>query len=219
MKNFIMIVLTLGCGILAGYYIGSYSGTKNQDESIISGAETATSSVYNGPFGLSQGLSLNEVKQVCKVKHIESDAYEITPPKANAMFKTYLAWIDPDYGLYAIRAISEEIHANAHGTELKSRFENITESIESKYGKCKRVDKNSDRVFDEPRYFMYTLKNGSRELSAAWAKKEQSQLPDDIVSVYVEVVAKNSYSDSGYVILEYGFSNSDAVKAKADAVF
>jgi hypothetical protein len=128
-------------------------------------------------------------------------------------------WIDSEHGIHGIRAISERIRSNDHGTELKSRFENVVESIGGKYGKYKRTDKNSDRLWSEPKYFMHTLQSGSRELSAVWAKKHQSQLPDDIAGISVEVTAENSYSDAGYVILEYGFANSGAVRSKADTVF
>lgn len=216
---FIAIVIAVAFGILIGYYIGTHSYAKNQDKSIILEAESSNLPIYSGPFGLNMGLSLNEVKHICKVKHIENDAYEIIPPKTNGLFETYVVWIDPDYGVYAMRAISEDINANDHGTELKLRFESIVESIENRYGKYKRIDALKGNIFKDPSYFMYTLREGSRELSAVWAKKYQSHLPDDIAGIAIEILAKNAYSNIGYVILEYGFSNSDAVKAKADMVF
>jgi hypothetical protein len=215
-STFLLIALTLICGVSIGYYLGHQSKNKKNDNTEV---DITNLSVYDGPFGLSMGLSLDDVKQVCKIKHIENDACELIPPKNNDLFETYIVWIDPVYGLYGMRAISENIATNAHGTELKARFENIVESISNKYGKYKKTDKNSDNTFDEPRYFMHTLQDGSRELSAVWAKKHQSQLPDNILGIAIEVIPENAYSNTGYVTLEYGFSNSNMVKAKADTVF
>jgi hypothetical protein len=222
LKPFLLILAALLCGVIIGYYIGKHSKTTKPKEetTTITEAEPVNLPVYDGPFGLDMGLSLDDVKQICEIEHIDNDAYEITPPQKNDLFKTYIVWIDSEYGLHGIRAITERIHANDHGAELKSRFENIVESIESKYGKYKRTDKNSNnRLFREPQYFMYTLREGSRELSAVWAKRYQSQLPDNIAGIAIEVVAENAFPNVGYVTLEYGFSNSDAVKAKADTVF
>lgn len=220
LKFFILILSTLVCGILIGYYIGKPKTTKQSEE--INGTENRDTNapVYGGPFGLDMGLSLDDVKKVCKIEHIENDAYKVTPPKANGLFKTYIVWIDPEYGIHGIRAISENITTNDNGTELKLRFEDIVESVGNKYGKYKRTDNNSNGIFSKPQYFMYTLREGSRELSAVWAKKYQSQLPDYIFGIRVDAVADKSLLNGGsYVIMEYSFSNSDAVDAKADSVF
>lgn len=219
-NSFPLVVLSLICGMLIGYYVGSHSKIKEQsEEASVTNFQSSNLPIYNGPFGLDMGLSLDDVKQVCKVKHLENDAYEVIPPKKNDLFETYIVWIDSEYGVHGIRAISEQIITNDHGTELKSRFENIVRSIENKYGRYKKVDSNSNRIFGEAQYFMYTLREGSRELAAIWAKKHLSQLPDNIAGISVEVVPENVFSDAGYVILEYGFSNSETVKAKADSVF
>jgi hypothetical protein len=219
-NTFLLVLAALVGGLLIGYFIGTHPDITNRsDKTLVSEVESANSPVYDGPFGLRMGLSLDDVKQVCKVAHIEDDAYEITPPKTNDLFESYMVWIDLDYGVYAIRAISENIVTNDHGTELKQRFENIVESIASKYGNYERTDKHTGRGFEDPQYFMYTLRQGSRELSALWSEKHQSKLPDDIVGIAIDIVPENAYSDSGYVILEYWFSNYDAVQAKADSVF
>ena len=70
-----------------------------------------------------------------------------------------------------------------------------------------------DRVVD------YIATNDTTALQAIVLEKvlHYKQLPDDILSIYVG--AKAESSTKGYVVLEYNFSNRDAVDAKADSVF
>lgn len=219
-KSYILILLALACGVLVGYYIGKHTKTMEQSEELSeTNGKSNSLPVYDGPFGLDMGLSLDDVEQVCKIEHMESDLYEITPPETNDMFEAYYVRIDKEYGIYWMRAISDDIVTNDNGTGLKLVFENIVESLGNKYGKYERTDRNSNHLFDDPQYFMYTLGEGSRELSAVWAKKHRSQLPDDIAGIGLAALAENSFSEIGYVILEYRFSNTDAVDAKVDSVF
>lgn len=221
-------------------------------------------SVFAGPFGIDMGMSLAEVKQVCKTapKHIQDNVYERTPPKINDMFETYYIRIDPDYGVYWLKAIGKDLYTNTYGERVKSTFESLVESIRKTYGEeLYRVDKVKEgSIWGDPERFMYALQRGDRELYAMWSKFDENsgifilnslmkdpeykdrvvdyiatsdttafkalvtekalqykQLPDDIASIYIGTKAESS--TKGYVILEYSFSNEDAVKAKSDSVF
>lgn len=221
-------------------------------------------SVFAGPFGIDMGMSLAEVKQVCKTapKHIQDNVYEITPPKINDMFETYYIRIDPDYGVYWLKAIGKGLYTNTYGERVKSTFESLVESIRKTYGEeLYRVDEVKEgSIWGDPERFMYALQRGDRELYAMWSKFDENsgifilnslmkdpeykdrvvdyiatndttafktlvtekalqykQLPDDIASIYVGTKAESS--TKGYVILEYSFSNEDAVKTKSDSVF
>lgn len=61
---------------------------------------TFFSSLYAGPFGLSKGMSFEEVTEACNGKRpqrIENDdRYLIEPAKSHSTFKTYLAWISDE---------------------------------------------------------------------------------------------------------------------------
>lgn len=83
--------------------------------------------LYAGPFGLSNGMSLEEVTEACDgqmPRRVENDdRYLIMPSKSHSTFKTYLAWISDDFGLYYIRAISDDISTNKCGIYF-ARVEN-----------------------------------------------------------------------------------------------
>jgi hypothetical protein len=205
------------CTLLALTGCGGGNKTKATTQSKSVTAST-TRSVYTGPFGIDMGLNLSQVKEVCKTKHLDEDAYEITPPKKSDLFETYIVWIDSDYGIYGIRAIGKEIHTDSYGSELKETFESLVKSIEKKYGKYKKTDRSD---LDAPEIFMLTLLNGARELSAIWATKHKSNLPSDIAGIRIDAIADTFaiISNTGHVTLEYFFSNAAAVKARADSVF
>ena len=76
---------------------------------LILGLLLFSSFLYAGPFGLSNGMTLEEVTEACNgeiPKRIaQDDRYFIVPSKSHSTFTTYIAWISEDYGLYHIRAI------------------------------------------------------------------------------------------------------------------
>ena len=92
------------------------------------------STIFAGPFGLSQGMSVSEVSKLSE-KGFEptnpdnDDRYIFIPKKKHELFKIYIAFIDNEKGLYGIRAVSEEIKTTDYGTELKNAFSNIVERL------------------------------------------------------------------------------------------
>ena len=139
------------------------------------------SSIFaSGPFGIEMGMSLAEVEQVCKSrpKHIGEDAYEIVPPKTNHSFTEYTVWIDPDYGVYWLKAIGKNIYTNGYGYELKSAFNDLVRNIRNIYGE-ENISINglkSDSHFADPQNFMYTLGTGERRLGAIWYEKKAQDI-------------------------------------------
>ena len=132
-------------------------------------------SAFAGPFGIDMGMSLADLKQVCKTipKHIEDNIYEITPPKTNDMFKKYIVRIDSDYGVYWMKAIGKDVYTNDYGTELRSAFSRLVESISKTYGKESYIEDNvqSGSIWDDAKHFMMALLKGDRELYAMWSKQ------------------------------------------------
>lgn len=107
-----------------------------------------SSFLYAGPFGLSNGMTLEEVTEACNgeiPKRIaQDDRYFIIPSKSHSTFTTYIAWISEDYGLYHIRAISDKIHTNNYGKELQNAFYSFEPRIENAYGKGSIFDGITD---------------------------------------------------------------------------
>ena len=112
-------------------------------------------SAFAGPFGINMGMKINEVTEVCKTnpKHLEGNLYEISPFKTNDMFENYYVRIDPEYGVYWLKAIGKTIYTNDYGENLKASFENLVKSIRKTYGEeSYRNDKlisKADKLFDE----------------------------------------------------------------------
>ena len=137
-----------------------------------------TQSAFAGPFGIDMGMSLAQVKAVCKTapKHIQENVYEVTPTKANDMFETYYVRIDPDYGVYWLKAIGKDLYTNGYGERLKSTFESLVGSIRKTYGEeLYRVDElHEGSIWGDSDKFMYALQHGDRELYATWSKFDEN---------------------------------------------
>ncbi|MBR3654246.1 MAG: hypothetical protein IKN62_02285 [Elusimicrobia bacterium] len=180
------------------------------------------STTFAGPFGLSKGMSVEEISKLSEKGYEPTspdndDRYLFVPKKKHEVFKIYIAFIDQEKGLYSIRAVSEEIKTNDYGTELKNVFSDMVDRLSKIYGKPKIIDKiNSDSHFKEDKHWMYTLGQGARTLAAGWIKGEKdTNLPEELDSVAISV--KADYHD-GYLILEYNFSNSAEIEEKQDDV-
>jgi len=137
-------------------------------------------SAFAGPFGIEMGMSLTQVKAVCKMspKHIQDNVYEIIPPKTNDMFETYYVRIDPDYGVYWLKAIGKELYTNGYGDRLKSTFESLVESIRKTYGKESYIkdELKEGSIWGDSKDFMYALKQGDRDLYAMWSKSDDDAI-------------------------------------------
>jgi hypothetical protein len=178
------------------------------------------SNVYSGPFGIDFGMSLEQLRRISRAvpENIGDDWYIITPPNTHELFEAYAVQIHPTYGVYFIKAISRDIRTNEHGTELINRFNNLVTNIERTYGKYKRRDiLNSESLFKDSQYFMYTLSRGDRELIAFWHRDEGSRLPADISEIIV--AAQAEYSSRGNIVIEYYSINYDRIEEEQSSVF
>ena len=180
------------------------------------------STVFAGPFGLSQGMSVNEVAKLSEKGYEPTnpendDRYIFVPKKKHELFKVYIVFIDQEKALYCIKAVSEEIKTNDYGTELKNVFSDMVDRLSKIYGKPKIIDKiSSDYSFKDDKYWMFSLQQGARTLAAGWFKGEKgSSLPEELDGVAISV--KANYHE-GYLILEYDFSNSEEIFEKQDDV-
>lgn len=190
---------------------------------LILGILFSTALIYAGPFGLSNGMTLEEVTEACNgeiPRRIEQDdRYYISPSKSHSTFKTYIAWISEDYGLYYVRAISDEIYTNDYGTELKNAFYAFEPRVENAYGKGSVFDGITDRntLWDADKYWFTALSDGARALYAEWyPKRGEKVLKDDLT--YVRLwVAKAGYK-SGVLLLDYEFANHEQAEAQEDDV-
>lgn len=179
--------------------------------------------VFAAPFGLKMGMTLEEIAEQCEEEplFIENDVYFVTPKRLHPIFNFYYVRVSKNIGLYGIVAASDEIKTNKYGTELQNTFNNVKDRISKTYGKPKinnNIDRNLYELYQKDEYWFYTLKEGSRELSAVWGKS--SPLADDLDFVALQCSAVNGlYDGSGQLVLCYYFSNSSSVENEQDSVF
>ena len=178
--------------------------------------------MFASPFGLKMGMTLDEITEVCngvKPKYVENDGYYIYPAKKHPLFKQYIAFVDKEKGLYCIRAITDEIQTNNYGTEIKNAFSEIEERISKTYGRSKLIDElDSNTIWKDDNYWVQALKDGARKYGAIWESTSKNKLNDDLDMVLIYANAQ-TFPQVGWIILEYDFSNMQAVKDSQDDVF
>lgn len=190
-----------------------------------------------GPFGLSMGMNLDEIRDACggvrpekaaEVSGLDFDdnMYVIFPEKTHSAFEFYFAWVDEDAGLYAIRAASSEIPDDGYGENVKTRFYSVAESISKTYGKPEIADayRGERGLFDGASDWMMALTRGDRILQSVWrAESGQNLLSGDVAGIVLATLGVYSGSStSGYagvLRLDYIFANGAAVAEQEENVF
>lgn len=186
-------------------------------------------SMFAGPFGIEKGMTYEQIESISESapRYVMENVYQITPPKTHEMFEKYYVRIDPDYGVYWLKCVGHEINTDVYGNSLKSELENLVEIIRKSYGKeLFRVDelREGSKLVD-PEDFMYALYVEDRELYVIWSRIDRdgnfalqpSKLPDELSFIFVHVLAESD--TSGFVGLEYNFSNRALVETKGESMF
>ena len=179
--------------------------------------------IFAAPFGLEMGMNIEQIAEQCEEEpeFYKDDIYIVIPKKRHPVFEYYAVYVHEKTGLYHIRAISEPISTNKYGTELKNSFDNVKDRIAKTYGKPKihdSVDRSISSFQQNDDYWFYTLREGSRELSAAWG--QNTKLADNLDVVALECAFVDGFYDGhGQLVLYYYFTNTDSVEDEQDSVF
>ncbi len=200
------------------------------------------SQAFAGPFGLSQGLPIEEVAKLGQFVPGERPSTYVakTVTNGHSDFETYSVLLTPQQGLCSVVADTKEIYSNAFGHQLRRRFSELTNALIKKYG-YPRVSPDFSRTFDfsknfgfwnlegvwiEDNTWMDSLLDRSRTLNATWeegnrtAVSEESLptpdlvLPDALVRIRVNALARSA--SRGYLRVEYRFSNYAACVAAVE---
>jgi len=168
-------------------------------------------------------MTYEEVKAACngsEPEYISDDRYFVRPKKSHPLFEKYIVWINKDYGLYYIKAISYDIHTSNYGTEVKNRFIDILNPLESKYGNFKKNDTvDKDYTLNEEQYWMSALKDGARTYSASWYTLKPENY-NGLERIGLGIKCSKKYStDEAFIWLEYGFINYDISNEALNDVF
>jgi hypothetical protein len=200
-----------------------------------------------GPFGLSQGASLDDIRQAGEFTAAPSEFTLTARTIANGHpdFDFYSVLATPKQGLCSIVAQGKDLYTNAYGRQLKGKFYELTSALSVKYG-TPRVSLDISKTIDLSRNFgfwnldgiwidddawMEDLFQRKRSLIADWQASNADamsgaaegltrvELPDALARVSLEAIARSP--SSAYLRLEYRFKNykdcTDAVLAKRNA--
>ncbi|EMH4162407.1 hypothetical protein RJ498_001649 [Pluralibacter gergoviae] len=173
-----------------------------------------------GPFGLEAGLTQKNIEEMigAKLKPIPDsvDLYSTDRlPRKNSDFDLYGLLISPKVGLCEIRAAGKNIDTDSYGLALKSRFDELSLSLNSLYGKADTRDFLMEgSIWREPQDWMMGLKAQERVLSASWKGTKAAPLKNNIKMVSIE--ARANRSSQGYIVLQYTFTNDDVCYAEIE---
>ncbi len=203
--------------------------------------------VFAGPFGLSQGLSIEDATKHGQFVPAEGEYTFIAKGMTNghADFETYSILLTPKQGLCSVVALSKDIYTNAYGHQLKSKFKELTNVLTEKYG-YPRISLDISRTFDFSRNFgfwnldgiwieddawMDGLLSKKRTVSASWEESNGGNpkadsaaggklaLPDSVALITLNALARSA--SKGYIRVEYRFNNygacAEAVKLKRNS--
>jgi hypothetical protein len=160
-----------------------------------------------GPFGIYKGMTKAELERVAKVTSAEPGLYHLTRvPSPHSSFESYSVALTATLGVCKVFATSALISTNNFGTQLRSRFDDIAEAIEAKYGRGVHADYlRSGSLWEESRYWMMGLLEKDRTLSGGWQGTAAAPLPDGISAIALEALAAST--DEGALCLTYDFDN------------
>lgn len=158
-----------------------------------------------GPFGLEKGDTLQTIGG--SPLQLAPGKYKITAvPKPHSAFEYYVLQIGPQSGLCWIKAIGKSINTSVYGTQLRVAYEDLQSRLKENYGSSKSSDfLFSGSIWRDPKDWTMSLVKKERILASTWDRKSNASLPSDIASVAVYVTALRS--DTGYVAVEYTFTN------------
>jgi len=126
----------------------------------------------------------------------------------------YVLRISPTVGLCAIGASGKTIESNSFGEQIRTAFDNVRQSLESRYGAPTSVtdELTEGSIWHDPQDFMMGLYKQERQLRARWSDRNTG---DGLRTILVSAAALTS--STAFVTLNYWFDNFDQCKAETDS--
>ena len=167
-----------------------------------------------GPFGLKQGMTLDQVDETAQ--QIDHGVYATQKvPKPDRSFKRYSLVIGSTTGLCKVTALSKSIPTKPSGNQLITQFKKMSRKLMKKYGEGETLDfVEPGSTYEAPEQFMMSLKEKDRKLETRWIDQDGSKFKDDVGVVLLK--ASSTRSNKGLLTLEYEFTNFDACMAEMD---
>lgn len=212
------LVAKYGLAYAAASISTENSGAELPREPEVERSKSARLPPADGPFGFKQGLTRADIESmlgesVSLVAGTKNTYLLSTAPKPHGAFERYAAVIGEVPGLCDIRGVGKDISSSRHGIQLKTSFNEVESTLSEIYGPSKKTDRLlAGSIWKDPEDWMMGLLKEERFLFAQWGGSG-APLRNDISSI--TLVARAKSGDSGYLILEYSFSNHDQCSEEA----
>lgn len=180
----------------------------------LAGQAPQTSDVPS-PFGLKMGMPKGQLAIEKEVAPYKFQLASVS--KSHPDLSTYVATVTPNAGLCFVRALSPTVKTSEDGAQLRSRFEEMKSQVTGIYGTPHLEDSlQSGSTLDKARDWMMALLQNERTLRARWSGPDDNlPMKPTISKIYVGVFAVTK--DSGYLAVEYYFSNYDQCQVELKA--
>lgn len=167
---------------------------------------------YADPFGLKIGTPLSQLEVDNSIEYPDGKILLKSVPKPHEFFKTYIIKSSKKTGLCYISAFSEEVTTDSHGTQVKSKFNNLKRRLSEKYGKPTDLNDSlkSGSIWNQPEDWVNAIKSQDRKLHAFWNKDEGK----------IELIGLSVFQPPVFqypmIVLDYSFNNYDACEKEIE---
>lgn len=165
-------------------------------------------SAVAGPFGLEQGMSLQQLIKIAQVQEISKSVFLVKSlPMGSAEVDKYVLLIAPNVGLCKVTAMTKPITTDSSGSELKAEFTSYVNILAEKYGPVTKKMNflHANTIWKDAKYWMRSLQQEEREMSYYWISGSNNKLADSIEAI--DLSANAASQTLGYLTVAYEFKN------------
>lgn len=175
----------------------------------------ANVAMANGPFGLTMGMSKEELGTLESTRN--PDMYKLEDvPIPSDHFDDYYLMVGDEVGLCVVRTVKGPIDSNRFGHGIKREYEQLQDALVKRYGKGEDdIDMlMPGSLWDEPEDFMMGLQREDRQLFTLWTGEANAAMAASSLSAIL-LEAKGLSSSKGALVLQYEFDNAEACRERS----
>ncbi len=166
-----------------------------------------------GPFGLSQGMSQQELAKRFPIQEAGGTGLfkAISIPGGHPDLEDYLFVVGEKRGLCRILATTKTDRADSYGDIVRHSFAKWEEDLTARYGAGERYELlKSGSLWNTPRDWMMALYRNERFLEKHWSAA--SVVDPELQSVTLTAMAPTS--GTFFITIRYDFNNEDGCTAE-----
>jgi hypothetical protein len=167
---------------------------------LLSGAASAQTSAAEAPLGLTWGDTSAKVKETgAGLADVPGTTFGTSfmasglPRALSDQMGAILSFGHNDR-LWRIVIISKKFENDPYGNQVKSRYEELKQILEEKYGRSKPVERVGDSIYREPRYFIAGIRGGQ----SYW----YTDIANERIEIQLGIVASDSDTAQWRIIFE-----------------